>query len=295
MSSRPVILDGKKTSLEIRHEIMLEVDKRKSHGLKIPHLVAVLVGEDGASQTYVNNKVIACNKAGFVSTLVRKPTNITEDSLLEIIQQLNADSGIDGYIVQLPLPDHINEQKVLLTVDPKKDVDGFHPTNFGRMALEMESFIPATPFGIMELLNRYQIETQSKHCVVIGRSHIVGRPISILLSQKDNKANATVTLTHSRTKNLEQITLQADIIVSALGYPEFLKAHMVKDGAVIIDVGITRVSEPSHPKGYVLKGDVDFDEVSKKASAITPVPGGVGPMTIAMLLKNTLIACQRKD
>ena len=295
MSARPVILDGKKTSLEIRHEIKLEVDKRKSHGLKIPHLVAVLVGEDGASQTYVNNKVIACNKAGFVSTLVRRPTNITEDSLLEIIQQLNVDSDIDGYIVQLPLPDHINEQKVLLTVDPKKDVDGFHPTNFGRMALEMESFIPATPFGIMELLNRYQIETQSKHCVVIGRSHIVGRPISILLSQKENKANATVTLTHSRTKNLKQITLQGDIIVSALGYPEFLKADMVKDGVVIIDVGITRVSDSSHLKGYVLKGDVDFDEVSKKASAITPVPGGVGPMTIAMLLKNTLLACQRKD
>lgn len=294
-SPRPVILDGKKTSLEIRHEIMLEVDKRKSHGLKVPHLVAVLVGEDGASQTYVNNKVIACNKAGFLSTLVRKPTNITEDALLEIIQQLNADSDIDGYIVQLPLPDHINEQIVLLTVDPKKDVDGFHPTNFGRMALEMESFIPATPFGIMELLNRYQIETQSKHCVVIGRSHIVGRPISILLGQKENKANGTVTLTHSRTKNLDQITLQADIIVSALGYPEFLKADMVKNGVVIIDVGITRVLDPSHPKGYVLKGDVDFDEVSKKASAITPVPGGVGPMTIAMLLKNTLLACQRKD
>lgn len=295
MSEHSVILDGKKTSLEIRREIKLEVDKRISHGLKIPHLVAILVGEDGASQTYVNNKVIACKKVGFLSTLIRKPATITEDYLLGIIQQLNADSDIDGYIVQLPLPDHIDEQKVLLTIDPKKDVDGFHPTNFGRMALEMESFIPATPFGIMELLNRYQIETQSKHCVVIGRSHIVGRPISILLGQKENKANGTVTVTHSRTKNLEQITLQADIIVSALGYPEFLKADMVKDGAVIIDVGITRVSDPSHPKGYVLKGDVDFDEVSKKASAITPVPGGVGPMTIAMLLKNTLLACQRKD
>ena len=215
--------------------------------------------------------------------------------LLQQIDQLNQDESLDGYIVQLPLPKHINEEKILLAIDPNKDVDGFHPSNFGRMALEMDAFIPATPFGIIEMLERYQIETSGKHCVVVGRSHIVGRPISILMSQKGTAGNATVTLAHSRTKDLKALTLQADIIVMALGIPEFLKADMVKEGVVVIDVGITRVTDTSHPKGYVIRGDVDFDGVAAKASAITPVPGGVGPMTIAMLLKNTLLACERRD
>ena len=289
------ILDGKKLSGEIKEEIREAVNLRKEQGLKTPHLAAVLVGNDGASLTYVGSKVRSCEQVGFQSTLIRLEDTISEEVLLDKIKELNQDESLDGYIVQLPLPKHINEEKILLAVDPDKDVDGFHPTNFGRMALDMESFIPATPFGIIEMLKRYKIPTSGKHCVVIGRSHIVGRPISILMSQKGAAGDATVTLTHSRTKNLAELTLEADIIVSALGVPDFLKADMVKEGVVIIDVGITRVADESHPKGYVIKGDVDFEKVSEKASFITPVPGGVGPMTIAMLLKNTLISCERKS
>ena len=289
------ILDGKKLSGVIKKEIRGAVNLRKEKGLKTPHLAAVLVGNDGASLTYVGSKVRSCEEVGFQSTLIRLEDTISEEVLLDKIKELNQDESLDGYIVQLPLPKHINEEKILLAVDPDKDVDGFHPTNFGRMALDMESFIPATPFGIIEMLKRYEIPTSGKHCVVIGRSHIVGRPISILMSQKGTAGDSTVTLTHSRTKNLASLTLEADIIISALGVPDFLKADMVKDGVVIIDVGITRVANESHPKGYVIKGDVDFEVVSKKASFITPVPGGVGPMTIAMLLKNTLISCERKS
>jgi len=284
------LLDGKKTSEDIKNEIAAEVQSIKAAGGKVPHLAAVIVGTNGASLTYVGSKVKSCQQIGFDSTLVSLPEEITEDELLAKIKELNEDNDLDGYIVQLPLPKHIDEQKILLAIDPDKDVDGFHPTNFGRMALEMESFIPATPFGIMQLLERYKVETAGKHTVVIGRSHIVGRPMSILMSRKGNPGDSTVTLTHSRTKNLAEFTKNADIIITALGVPEFLKGDMVKDGVVIIDVGITRVDDASNAKGYVIKGDVDFDEVSKKASFITPVPGGVGPMTIAMLLKNTLLA-----
>lgn len=289
------ILDGKKLSQQIKEEIKQAVSLRKEKGEKIPHLAAVLVGNDGASLTYVGSKVRSCEYVGFKSTLIRLESAITEATLLKKIKELNDDDALDGYIVQLPLPKHINEEKILLAVDSKKDVDGFHPSNFGRMALEMDSFIPATPFGIMEMLRRNEVDISGKHCVVIGRSHIVGRPISILMSQRGNPGNATVTLAHSRTKNIDQLTQKADIIVSALGIPEFLKADMVKEGVIVIDVGITRVPDASHPKGYVIKGDVAFDEVSKKSSYITPVPGGVGPMTIAMLLKNTLLSCERMD
>lgn len=287
------ILDGKLLSLQIKEEIKQAVSLRKEKGKKIPHLAALLVGNDGASLTYVGSKVRSCEQVGFKSTLIRLESSITEQELLSKIKTLNNDDTLDGYIVQLPLPKHIDEEKILFAVDPKKDVDGFHPSNFGRMALEMDSFIPATPFGIMEMLRRNKVDISGKHCVVIGRSHIVGRPISILMSQKGNPGNATVTLAHSRTKNIEQLTQKADIIVSALGIPEFLKADMVKQDVIVIDVGITRVPDDSHPKGYVIKGDVAFDEVAKKSSFITPVPGGVGPMTIAMLLKNTLLSCER--
>ncbi len=287
------ILDGKKISNQIKEEITVEVTQMKERGEKVPHLAAVLVGNDGASLTYVGSKVRSCKKIGFESTLIHLPEETTEEELLKHVADLNANPDIDGYIVQLPLPKHIDEEKVLMAVDPDKDVDGFHPTNFGKMALEMESFISATPFGIMELLRRYNVETEGKHTVVIGRSHIVGRPISILMSQKGKAANSTVTLTHSRTKDLASLTRQADIVVSALGVPNFLKADMVKDGVVIIDVGITRVPDESRERGYYITGDVDFENVSKKASYITPVPGGVGPMTIAMLLKNTLLARER--
>lgn len=287
------ILDGKKLSQQIKEEIRQAVALRKEKGHKVPHLAAVLVGNDGASLTYVGSKVRSCEQVGFKSTLIRLEQSITEAALLSRIKTLNEDDTLDGYIVQLPLPKHIDEEKILLAVDPKKDVDGFHPSNFGRMALEMDSFIPATPFGIMEMLKRYDVDISGKHCVVIGRSHIVGRPISILMSQKGNPGNATVTLAHSRTKNIEKLTQSADIIVSALGIPEFLKADMVKDGVIVIDVGITRVADENHPKGYVIKGDVAYEEVSKKSRFITPVPGGVGPMTIAMLLQNTLLSCER--
>jgi methylenetetrahydrofolate dehydrogenase (NADP+)/methenyltetrahydrofolate cyclohydrolase len=284
------ILDGKKTSEDIKKEIAAEVQNMKANGEKVPHLAAVIVGTNGASLTYVGSKVRSCEQIGFDSTLVSLPEDITEEALLNKIKDLNEDDNLDGYIVQLPLPKHIDEEKILLAINPEKDVDGFHPTNFGRMALEMETFLPATPFGIMELLERYKVETSGKHTVVIGRSHIVGRPMSILMSRKGYPGDSTVTLTHSRTKNLEEYTKNADIIITALGVPEFLKADMVKDGVVIIDVGITRVEDASNAKGYVIKGDVDFEGVSKKSSFITPVPGGVGPMTIAMLLKNTLLA-----
>jgi len=284
------ILDGKKISDIIKDEITVEVQKMKDKGEKVPHLAAVLVGDDGASLTYVGSKVRSCERVGFKSTLVHLPDTTSEEELLLKIEELNNDDDIDGFIVQLPLPPQINSERVLLAVDPGKDVDGFHPENFGKMAMDMNTFIPATPSGILELLERYKVETEGKHTVVIGRSHIVGRPMSILMSRKGYPGNSTVTLTHSRTKDISKITAQADIIISALGIPEFLKAEMVKEGVVIIDVGITRVPDESHPKGYVIKGDVDFENVSKKASFITPVPGGVGPMTIAMLLKNTLLA-----
>lgn len=284
------ILDGKKISNDIKDEITVEVQKMKDKGEKVPHLAAVLVGDDGASLTYVGSKVRSCERVGFKSTLVHLPDTTSEEELLLKIEELNNDDDIDGFIVQLPLPPQINSERVLLAVDPGKDVDGFHPENFGKMAMDMNTFIPATPSGILELLERYKVETEGKHTVVIGRSHIVGRPMSILMSRKGYPGNSTVTLTHSRTKDISKITVQADIIISALGIPEFLKAEMVKEGVVIIDVGITRVPDESHPKGYVIKGDVDFENVSKKASFITPVPGGVGPMTIAMLLKNTLLA-----
>ena len=285
-----VVLDGKKTSNDIKEEIKITVSSMKNHGQRPPHLAAVLVGNDGASLTYVGSKVRSCEYVGFDSTLIRLESNITEDDLLHHIRGLNEDDNLDGYIVQLPLPKHINEEKILLAIDPKKDVDGFHPANFGRMALELKAFIPATPFGIIQLLERFKVPTKGKHCVVVGRSHIVGRPISILMSQKGISGNATVTLAHSHTKNLEDLTRTADIVIMALGIPEFLKANMIKEGAVIIDVGITRVQDNNNQKGYIIKGDVCYEEVSKKASFITPVPGGVGPMTIAMLLKNTLLA-----
>jgi methylenetetrahydrofolate dehydrogenase (NADP+)/methenyltetrahydrofolate cyclohydrolase len=285
-----VLIDGKATANQIKNEIAEEVKAIKSKGERAPHLAAVLVGNDGASLTYVGSKVRSCEKVGFDSSLIRLPEETTEAELLAKIAELNQDDTLDGYIVQLPLPKHIDEEKVLLAIDPKKDVDGFHPSNFGRMALELETFIPATPFGIMQLIERYDIDTQGKHVVVIGRSHIVGRPISILMSQKGAYGNATVTVAHSRTKDLKALTQQADIIVSALGVPGFVTADMVKEGVVIIDVGITRVEDASKQKGYYITGDVDFESVAQKASYITPVPGGVGPMTIAMLLKNTLLA-----
>ena len=262
----------------------------KANGEKVPHLAAVIVGNDGASLTYVGSKVRACERVGFQSTMVRMSNTTSEIELLDKIDELNNDDDIDGFIIQLPLPPQINTQKVLMAVNPDKDVDGFHPTNFGKMALDMSTFIPATPFGILELIDRYGVETKGKHTVVIGRSHIVGRPMSILMGRKGFPGNSTVTLTHSHTKNINQITSQADIIITALGKPNYLKAEMVKDDVVVIDVGITRVPDETSPKGYVITGDVDFDNVSKKASYITPVPGGVGPMTIAMLLKNTLLA-----
>jgi methylenetetrahydrofolate dehydrogenase (NADP+)/methenyltetrahydrofolate cyclohydrolase len=288
------LLDGKKTAEDIKSEIAAEVQKMKNNGEKVPHLAAVIVGNDGASLTYVGSKVKSCQQIGFESTLVVLPEDTSEVELLDKIKELNEDADIDGFIVQLPLPKHIDEQKILMAIDSDKDVDGFHPTNFGKMALDMETFIPATPFGIMQLLERYKIETQGKHTVIIGRSHIVGRPMSILMGRKGYPGNATVTLTHSHTKNIESYTKEADIIITALGVPNYLKADMVKEGVVVIDVGITRLADETNAKGYVITGDVDFENVSKKASYITPVPGGVGPMTIAMLLKNTLLAREKR-
>jgi len=288
-----ILLDGKKTSNDIKVEIAAEVTKMKANGEKVPHLAAILVGTDGASMTYVGAKVKACEQIGFVSTLIDLPSETTEVILLEQIEKLNQNSDVDGFIVQLPLPKHIDEQKVLKAINPDKDVDGFHPTNVGRMALDLPCFLPATPYGILELLERYNIETSGKNVVVMGRSHIVGRPMSILMSQKRKAGDATVTLVHSRTKDLAGFTKKADIIIVAIGISEFLKGDMVKDGVVVIDVGITRLPDATKKSGFRLAGDVDFKSVSEKASYITPVPGGVGPMTIAMLLKNTLLARER--
>ena len=290
-----IILDGKATSNQIKEELTIQVKQIKDAGKRPPHLAAVLVGNDGASLTYVGSKVRSCERIGYDSTLIKLDDDISQEALLDAIEKLNNDPLLDGFIVQLPLPKHIDEEVVLHAINPNKDVDGFHPTNFGKMALGMQTFIPATPFGIMELLKRYKLDISGKHAVVIGRSHIVGRPMSILLSEKGNPGNATVTLTHSRTQNLAHITREADIVVSALGVPNFLTADMVKDGAIIIDVGITRVPDADHPKGYVIVGDVHFDQVMEKASYITPVPGGIGPMTIAMLLQNTMLAYQRNQ
>ena len=288
-----ILLDGKKTSDALKLEITEEVNRLKAAGHAVPHLAAVLVGEDGASLTYVGSKVRSCHKVGFESTLIKLPESISEEALLNEVHKLNMNNKIDGYIVQLPLPKHIDENKILMAIDPDKDVDGFHPMNVGRMALDLPTFLPATPYGIMELLERYKIPTSGKQVVVIGRSHIVGRPMSILMSQKRPAGDATVTIAHSRTTNLAELTLEADIVVAALGIPEFLTAEMVKPGAVIIDVGITRVPDETKKRGYRIAGDVHFESVAEKASYITPVPGGVGPMTIAMLLKNTLLACER--
>ncbi|UOB16433.1 bifunctional 5,10-methylenetetrahydrofolate dehydrogenase/5,10-methenyltetrahydrofolate cyclohydrolase [Abyssalbus ytuae] len=287
------LLDGKKISGQIKEEIAGEVKKIKERGEKVPHLAAVIVGTDGASLTYVGSKVRACKQIGFDSTLIDLPEETTEEELLDEIHKLNTNSDIDGFIVQLPLPKHINEEKILTAVNPDKDVDGFHPMNVGKMTLEIPTFLPATPFGILELIERYNIETSGKNVVVLGRSNIVGRPVSILMSQKRKAGNATVTLVHSRTENITEITKKADIIIVALGIPEFLTGSMVKKDVVIIDVGITRVKDSTKEKGYKIVGDVEFDSVSKEASYITPVPGGVGPMTIAMLLKNTLLAKKR--
>lgn len=288
-----ILLDGLKVSKDIKNEIAEEVKKMKTNDGKTPHLAAVLVGTDGASMTYVNSKVKDCEMVGFKSTLIDLPEETPEKNLLEIIHNLNTDDDIDGFIVQLPLPKHIDEQKVLMAINPDKDVDGFHPTNVGKMTLDLPTFISATPFGILELLERYHVETSGKHVVVIGRSHIVGRPMSILMSQKRKAGNATVTVAHSRTSNLKEITKQADIIIAALGIPEFLTGDMVKDDVTVVDVGITRVPDDTKKRGYRLAGDVHFESVSTKAKYITPVPGGVGPMTRAMLLKNTLLACKQ--
>ena len=283
------ILDGLKVSKEIKEEIRIDVDKIVENHRRPPHLVAILVGKNGASMTYVNNKIKDCKEVGFKSSLVDFPSTVSEAELLEKIDELNKSKDVDGFIVQLPLPKQIDQEKIILAIDPRKDVDGFHPENFGKMALEMDTFLPATPFGIITLLERYGIDTKGKHCVVIGRSRIVGKPMSILMGRKDFPGNSTVTLTHSYTPHIEEFTRKADIIITALGDPNFLKADMIKDGAIIIDVGITRVEDQSE-KGYKLIGDVDFESCQEKASWITPVPGGVGPMTRAMLMKNTLLA-----
>jgi methylenetetrahydrofolate dehydrogenase (NADP+)/methenyltetrahydrofolate cyclohydrolase len=288
------ILDGKKTANDIKEEIAIEVATLVAEGGKKPHLAAILVGFDGASETYINAKVKACKKVGFDSTLVRFDSDISEEELFAEIKKINNNTAIDGLIVQLPLPKHIDEMKVTEAIDPKKDVDGFHPSNIGRMALNLPAYLPATPAGILELLVRYDVETSGKHCVVIGRSHIVGSPISILMGRNNNPGNCTVTLTHSKTQNLKEITKTADILIVALGKAEFVTADMVKDGVCIIDVGITRVKSDKTKSGWKLLGDVAFESVKDKCSFITPVPGGVGPMTIAMLLKNTLIAAKSK-
>jgi len=290
-----VLLDGKATSNSIKEELAEAVLKIKASGGKVPHLAAVLVGADGASRTYVNAKVKTCEKVGFESSLVEMPADTTEEALLAKVQELNDNDSIDGYIVQLPLPNHIDEHKVTLAVDPKKDVDGFHPENVGRMVLDHNCYLPATPAGIVELLRRYNIETSGKHCVVIGRSHIVGSPMSILMAKNSAPGNCTVTLCHSRTQDLASFTRSADILIVAIGKPEFVTADMVKEGAVVVDVGIHRIADESRKSGFRLLGDVKFDEVAAKASAITPVPGGVGPMTIASLMMNTLKAVESRS
>ena len=289
------IIDGKKISEDILNEISLEVKQRTNKGYKTPHLAAILVGNDGPSQTYVNSKIKACEKVDFKSSLFSYDSNISEEKLIDEIELINNNDDIDGFIVQLPLPNSINQENILNCVNPNKDVDGFHPLNYGKMTLGIDSFVPATPHGILELIKRYKIDLNGKKCLVIGRSQIVGRPISILLSQSKEFCNATVTLAHSRTLNLNELTLDSDIIISAIGKPEFLTENMVKEGSIVIDVGISRVRDDNSNKGYKIVGDVDFKNVSKKTSFITPVPGGVGPMTIAMLLRNTLVACRKND
>ncbi len=288
------LIDGKKVSADIKEEIAQEVKSLKEKGGKSPHLAAILVGHDGGSETYVAHKVKSCEQVGFESTLVRYEDDVTEEELLAKVDELNNDDEIDGFIVQLPLPSHISENKIIEAINPNKDVDGFHPINVGRMSIGLACFVSATPAGILELLNRYNIETSGKHCVVIGRSNIVGRPVSILLSQKAEVGNATVTVCHSRTANLKELCLQADIIIAALGSPGFLKGDMVKKGAVVIDVGTTRVKSDKTKSGWKLRGDVEFEEVAPKCSFITPVPGGVGPMTIVSLLLNTLKAAKKE-
>lgn len=288
------IIDGRALAKTIKEEIAVSVDHLKKEGKKTPHLAAVLIGENPASQAYVRNKVKSCEQVGFESTLIRRPADITEADLLDIVADLNKNDAIDGFIVQLPLPKHIDENKITLAIDPKKDVDGFHPVNFGRMAQGLPCYLPATPFGILETLKRYNIETQGKEVVVIGRSNIVGSPISILLSRKNNPGNATVTLCHSRTKDLQKHTLRADILIAAIGRPNFVTADMVKEGVVVIDVGINRVEDASRKRGYRLVGDVDYDAIAPKASYITPVPGGVGQLTVVALLLNTLKAAKKE-
>lgn len=288
------LLDGKLLSENIKAELAAEVDQIKLKGGKIPHLAAVLIGENPASQVYVNSKIKSCEQIGFKSTLVRRPSDVSEEEVLKIVAGLNNDPDVDGFIVQLPLPKHIDEEKIMLAIDYRKDVDGFHPVNFGRMAQGMPAFLPATPFGILEMLRRYNIETSGKHCVVLGRSNIVGTPISILLSRKGYPGDCTVTLTHSRTKDLPGEVRRADIVVAAIGIPQFVKGDWVKDGAVVIDVGINRIPDASRKSGSRLVGDVDFDSVAPKCSHITPVPGGVGLMTVTALLMNTLKACRNE-
>jgi len=289
------LIDGKKIAAEIKDEVAAEIAILKEKGAKVPHLVAVLVGSNGASITYVNAKIEACKKVGMHSTIVRLNDTASEKELLEEVDRLNNDDDVDGFIVQLPLPKHISEKKVTEAISPKKDVDGFHPSNIGKMMLNLPTFLPATPYGILQLIERYNIETNGKHCVVVGRSAIVGSPVANLMSRNSYPGNCTVTLTHSRTVNLAEITRTADILIVALGKPEFVTADMVKEGVVIFDVGITRKADSSKKSGYKLYGDVKFDEVSKKASFITPVPGGVGPMTIVSLLKNTILAAKGKE
>lgn len=289
-----MILDGKLISEQIQAEILLEVNTLKGQGGKTPHLAAILVGNDGASETYVAAKVKACEKAGFISSLIRLPETATEQELLTKINELNNNASIDGYIVQLPLPKHIHEHKIMEAISPQKDVDGFHPQNVGRMALNLPTYLPATPYGIIQLLERYKIDTAGKHCVVIGRSHIVGSPISILMARNAVPGNCTVTLCHSRTTNLKEHTLKADVLIVALGRSEFVTADMVKEGVVVVDVGITRIKSDKTKSGFKLVGDVNYEEVAPKASFITPVPGGIGPMTIASLLINTLKASKKE-
>ena len=288
------LIDGKKVSEEIKQELAKEVELLKNVGKKTPHLAAVLVGNDGGSVTYVNNKVKDCAQVGYKSTLLRFEDTISEDFLLDQVKKLNEDNDIDGFIVQLPLPEHINEQKVIEAIDPRKDVDGFHPVNIGRSVIGMPAYVSATPAGIVELIKRYNIETKGKHCVVVGRSNIVGRPVSVLMSLKNYPGDATVTLCHSRTKNMAEMTRQADILIAALGSPGFITGDMVKEGVVVIDVGTTRVKSDLTKSGFKLQGDVDFDTVAPKSSYITPVPGGVGPMTRASLLINTLKAARKE-
>jgi methylenetetrahydrofolate dehydrogenase (NADP+)/methenyltetrahydrofolate cyclohydrolase len=287
------LIDGKAVAAEIKKEIAEEVKRMKAEGAKTPHLAAVLVGHDGASETYVANKVKTCEELGFKSTLVRYEDNVSEEELLACVDRLNKDDDVDGFIVQLPLPKHISEDKIIEAIDYRKDVDGFHPVNVGRMALGLPCFLSATPSGILELLKRYNIETRGKHCVVLGRSNIVGKPVAMLMLQKSYPGDCTVTVCHSRTKNIKDMCLQADIIIAAIGVPEFVKGDMVKEGVVVIDVGTTRVPSTKTKSGFKLTGDVAFDEVAPKCSYITPVPGGVGPMTIVSLMKNTLLAAKK--